>query len=503
MEKIKKLFATAASRNGSYSVGLIAMAVAAVILFNLVVGQLPESVKQADISDNRLYEITQVSRELIDGLEEQVSIKVLQNREDYDDRLVRFLENYAALSGNISLEWIDPVLHPSALTEYETEQNNLVVSCETTGKQKVVEYYDMIVPDYSSYYMTGSATEGEFDAEGQLTSALSYVTAGTEHAVYYTSGHGELEFSSQVQDLMEKISASLAEVNLLMTGSVPEDCELLILNGPTSDLTEDEAAALRNYMSQGGKVMILLAATESQQPNLEALLQEYGMTVKAGYAADMQRNLQGNYYWIFPEITAYGDLTEGMETGMLLMLNSRGMEESDPARDTIALQGILETSSEGYMVTEESQEQGTYLLGAVATETLESSGEENADESADAGDGTEETEESTEATEETGDAADSSAKEEKESRLTVLASNSLIDGDLTSMYGTLENLTMFMNLVTANLSNVTNISIEPKSLAITYNTMQHVGALGFAAVIGVPAVFLLGGFLQWRRRRKA
>ena len=71
------------------------------------------------------------------------------------------------------------------------------------------------------------------------------------------------------------------------------------------------------------------------------------------------------------------------------------------------------------------------------------------------------------------------------------------------MYGTLENLTMFMNLVTANLSNVTNISIEPKSLAITYNTMQHVGALGFAAVIGVPAVFLLGGFLQWRRRRKA
>ena len=82
MEKIKKLFVTAASKNGSYSVGLIAMAVAAVILFNLVVGQLPESVKEMDISDNRLYEITEVSRDLIDGLEDQVSIKVLQNRED-------------------------------------------------------------------------------------------------------------------------------------------------------------------------------------------------------------------------------------------------------------------------------------------------------------------------------------------------------------------------------------------------------------------------------------
>lgn len=478
MEKIKKLFVTAASKNGSYSVGLIAMAVAAVILFNLVVGQLPESVKEMDISDNRLYEITEVSRDLIDGLEDQVSIKVLQNREDYDDRLVRFLENYAALSGNISLEWIDPVLHPSALTEYETEQNNVVVSCEATGKQKIVEYYDMIVPDYSSYYMTGSASESEFDAEGQLTSALNYVTTGTEHVIYYTSGHGELQFSSQVQDLMEKISATLTETNLLMTGSVPEDCELLIINGPTSDLTAEEVTALQNYMSKGGKVMILLAVTDTEQPNLEAFLQEYGMTVKDGYAADMQRNLQGNYYWIFPEITAYGDLTEGMETGMLLMPNSRGMEESDPARDTISLQSILETSSEGYMVTEESQEQGTYLLGAVATETLETS-----------------TDESTDSSEDT--------EEETESRLTVLTSNSLIDGDLTSMYGTLENLTMFMNLVTANLSDVTNISIEPKSLALTYNTMQHVGVLGFVAVIGVPAVFLLGGFLQWRRRRKA
>ena len=60
-----------------------------------------------------------------------------------------------------------------------------------------------------------------------------------------------------------------------------------------------------------------------------------------------------------------------------------------------------------------------------------------------------------------------------------------------------------MTLVTAKLSDVTNISIEPKSLALTYNSMQHVGVLGFVAVIGVPAVFLLGGFLQWRRRRKA
>ncbi len=475
MEKIKRLFATAASKNGSYSVGLTAMAVAAVLLFNLAAGQLPQQAKQIDISDNRLYEISEVSRDLLEGLEDPVEIRVLQKKESYDDRLVRFLESYAALSPNLSLEWIDPVLHPSVLTEYETQQNNVVVSCEATGKEKVIDYYDMIVPDYSSYYTTGSASKGQFDAEGQITGAVNTVTAGETHRIYYTSGHGESALSSQVNDLIEKISGETQELNLLMSTAVPEDCELLLISGPTADLAAEEIALLRDYMNRGGKVMILLGMSKEEQPNLEGFLAEYGMTVEQGYAADMERNLQGNYYWIFPEVTAGSPITDKMETEMLLMTNAKGITQTDPARDTISLNPVLQTSQEGYVVTEEGETRGQYLLGAVASETIAGSEEE------------------TEGEEE----------ETKESRLTVLSSDTLIDGNLTAMYGSLENLTLFMNLVTENLSDVTNISIEPKNLAVTYNTMQHVGTISFAAVIGIPALFLLGGFLQWRRRRKA
>lgn len=474
MEKIKKLFATAATRKGSYSVGMTAMAIGAAVVFNLAAGQLPEGIRQVDISDNRIYEITDTSRELAAGLEEEVELKVLQSREEYDGRLVRFLEQYEGLSDKLSLEWIDPVLHPSALTEYKAEENSVVVSCEATGRTKTIGYYDMIVPDYYSY------TEAEFDAEGQLTGAINYAAGAREYMVYYTSGHGEAELSEDVKELLGKLGASWEEVNLLMTGSVPEDCGLLLVNGPTSDLAAEEEAALEGYMKDGGKAMILLAASDSEQPNLEGFLGKYGMTVEKGYAADMQRNLQGNYYWIFPQIMAGENLTEGMDTGMVLLVNSRGMTLGEPERDTVSLQAVLETSSEGYMVTEESQEAGTYALGAVAVESV--SGNEEAGEASEDG---------------------GEAQGDKESRLTVLASDSLINGELTSMYGSLENLTLFMNLVAANFPDVTNISIEAKSLAVTYNTMQHVGALGFGAVIGVPAVFLLGGFVQWRRRRKA
>ena len=82
-----------------------------------------------------------------------------------------------------------------------------------------------------------------------------------------------------------------------MSTAVPEDCELLLISGPTADLAA-ETALLRDYMNQSEKVMILLGMSKEEQPNLEGFLAEYGMTVEQGYAADMERNLQGNYYSI-------------------------------------------------------------------------------------------------------------------------------------------------------------------------------------------------------------
>ena len=49
LEKIKKSFRSASSKNGSYSVGMIALVICMVIVVNLIAGQLPENVKSIDI----------------------------------------------------------------------------------------------------------------------------------------------------------------------------------------------------------------------------------------------------------------------------------------------------------------------------------------------------------------------------------------------------------------------------------------------------------------------
>ena len=479
LEKIKKIFRSTTSRNGSYSVGMIVLVIGIAVVVNMIAGQIPESYRNIDVSDNKIYEITDTSREMLKSLDKEIKFTVFAEKDSTDERIQTFLKKYTGLSDKIEVEWVDPVLHPSELTENNMEADGILISCEETGKSTSVTFDDILVTDEYSYYMTGSSSPTEFDGEGQFTSAINFVASGETKKLYYTSGHGEQTFSSSVTELLEKNNIEGEEVNLLMTNEIPEDCELLMLYAPTADISEEEKERILSYMSEGGKVFIILGEMEGDAPNLDALLNEYGMQREEGYIADMQRNYQGNYYYIFPEITATGELAEGLSSDMVLLVNAHGLTMTDAARDTISVTEFMQTSSQAYAVTEETQEEGTYTLGAVATETISSEEEDAEDESSD------------------------SEEETKESRLTVVSSDSLIDSQLTDNLATLENLDLFMNAVTSNFDDTQNVAIEAKGLEITYNTMKHTGVTGMVAIVGIPALVLLFGFMKWWKRRKA
>ena len=69
--------------------------------------------------------------------------------------------------------------------------------------------------------------------------------------------------------------------------------------------------------------MLLLGDTNSTElPNLASIMKTYGMEAADGYIADTQRSYQNNYYCFFPQLTASGDLTDGMESQMVLLLNT-------------------------------------------------------------------------------------------------------------------------------------------------------------------------------------
>lgn len=469
MDKIKKLFQSNDSKRGSYTLAMTSIVIAIVIVFNMIVNLIPENKRQFDISSTNIYEISSKSKKIINKVDHDVTFYVLAEKSSTDKRIKTFINKYASLSDKIHIKWIDPVLHPSALTKYGTEENNIVISCKKTNRTTTVSFDDILVSS-ASYYSTSSSASS-FDGDGQLTSALNYVTSDKEYKAYYTSGHGESSLSSEVTSLLTKSRISTSDLLLMTATSIPDDCDLLIIDGATSDFTKDEVKLLSSYLKKGGKVVTLLAQANKSMKNLYGLLKDYGLTVQSGYIADTERSYQGNYYYLIPNLSVSGDMASGISSNSVMMINSRGMTQSTPARDSISTDSFMTTSSNGYAVTEKKQTQGTYVLGATSTESVKVKNSKG-------------------------------KKVTKESRLTVYGSNMLIDEQITSSFSSLENLTLFTNSVTASLDNADNVSISPKSLEVSYNTIAHPGPFSILVVFVIPVGLIIGGFIVWFRRRR-
>ena len=116
MDKLKKLFQTNGSRKGSYSILLSVIVFGILLVVNLLIGQLPEKIRKIDISDTNIYEISSKSRKLVKNLDSNIIFYIIAEKDNTDDRIKTFVNKYAGMSEKIKVQWIDPVLHPSALT---------------------------------------------------------------------------------------------------------------------------------------------------------------------------------------------------------------------------------------------------------------------------------------------------------------------------------------------------------------------------------------------------
>lgn len=451
------------SRRGAFSAATAALAVAVVVAFHLLVAQIPTRYTQLDLSPNNIYDITDTSVEYMAGLSEDVVIHVLSNKDSMDQRIVRFLDQYEELSSHLIVEYTDPTTYPSVLSTYGVDANTVVVTCEATGRQENIAIDDLIEYDVYTYMMSGQKNETAFDCEGQLTSAVDLVVSESSRTAYTVTDHNETSLSDSLEDLLKKSHFAVEEVNLLMD-DIPEDCDLLICNGPTADLADDEKELVLEYLAGGGQVIFLLGADLMELPNWSEVLLEYGISLTDGMIADTQRYYQNNPYIIFPEIDLAVDAAHNL-TGdsTVLLFSSRGMTLTDPARDTITVSSFMTTFDQGVnVVDEENQTQGTYVLGAVATEETDG--------------GT--------------------------ARLTVFGCSNMISDQITGSFTNIANLDLFMNAATVGFDDITNLSIEPVSLQVENNTITTGGIWSALYLFIIPLGVLIGGFVHWMRRRK-
>ena len=138
----------------------------------------------------------------------------------------------------------------------------------------------MYIVDQSVNYTTMSSEYAyTLDAEGQITSALQYVTEEAHTKMYVVSAHGETELGQNMSQLVEKSNIQVETFDVISATEVPADCNILFINGPTTDITDSELAMYKAYLENGGGAVFAAAYTDQPMPNYTSLLEYYGVQI--------------------------------------------------------------------------------------------------------------------------------------------------------------------------------------------------------------------------------
>lgn len=347
---MKEQFKGKRFKQGSYSSVLIVIVIAIVVVINMVASQLPAQFAKLDITENKLYSIGDQTKQMLAGLDTDINIYLICQEGNEDDTIMQMLDRYKGASSHVHVSQKDPVVSPGFTKQYtdETVSDNsiIVVSGDT---YKYIPYSDLYVSeiDYNSY---SYKTTG-YDGEGQLTSAIAYVTSDDLPKMYILQGHNEQSVSSSLTTRISKENITTETLSLLTMDSVPEDCDILLINAPQNDLSEDEATKIINYLDNGGKVFMVSNYTGTEMPNYDKVLAHYGLSRVDGIVLEGNPN---NYYpsmpyYLIPDLDSH-TITSPLKSAnrFVILPSAQGIQISDAPRDGVTVSQLIGTSDSAY-----------------------------------------------------------------------------------------------------------------------------------------------------------
>ena len=106
---------------GAYASALGVVVLAAVILLNLVVRAIPTRYTEFDISTSGLYTLSETTRNMLDGLSQDVTAYYLAETGGEDQNVTHLLDRYAGEGGRFSWQQRDPAIYPTFAAQYDAQ----------------------------------------------------------------------------------------------------------------------------------------------------------------------------------------------------------------------------------------------------------------------------------------------------------------------------------------------------------------------------------------------
>lgn len=369
-------------RAGSYSVAAAAAVVAIAIFLNLIVGSLPSTMTEIDLTANSIYALSDQTKRIMASLDKDVTLYIICNQGNEDDTIQRLLNRYGDLSGHIRVKSVDPTIEPTFLTRYDLDitqlyENSVLAVCGE--RSRLVGYDEIFVTSYSmDYYSYSYTSTTTFEGENALTNAIHYVSSDDLPKVYALSGHGEEALSDNIEAMLAQDNFDSDTLSILAADALPEDASVVIINQPATDLNEDEAALLIDYVQGGGNVVLLTGyMSVDGMPNLMTLTRAMGLELADGIIIEGNRNMRlSRYpYYILPDVSSH-DVTDPIISAGYYILSPLAQPIVETESHEADITWLLTTSASAYakvdalnMTTtamEDGDTSGPFHVGAVS-----------------------------------------------------------------------------------------------------------------------------------------
>lgn len=256
------------------------------------------------LSEDRVTSLAPLTHQVLGALTNELQVTVFFDPDEVlYSHILQLLRQYENASPRVKISVANYLTEPARAEEVKTRcklgpnAKDLIIF-SFAGNHRIVRQTELSEYD-TSQLLAGksqSVKRKSFTGEAFFTAAILGLIESRRPRAYYLTGHSEHDPTTATTQtgygkltmLMQANNMDTQLISLGGTNEVPADCNLLILAGPRSPVTQTEVERLNRYLNRGGRMLFLLRA--GAPTGLEELLRVWGVELGDDVVTDASQD---------------------------------------------------------------------------------------------------------------------------------------------------------------------------------------------------------------------
>ncbi len=306
MKFIKKIkLSDHLKKNGNFSLTVI-LVIGILIALNFISYQM---FVRFDLTENKDYSISKVSRKTVSKLDDVVNIKVYFSKNlppkfrNLEQEIKDILDEYKNYSGgNVEVAFIDPSSFEDPLNEL-TQKGiaPLQFNVMRNDSYEVVQGFMGMVIQYGDQREVVPMIDSSRNLEYTVTTAIKKLTSESMMTVGLLSSHGVIDAGTHARKFYKGLEDlyKVEEIDLKAEDVVMDNIDTLVMFGPREPFEEAELEKIDAFVMSGRPLIVLMdgvlidprTGPYRNKIGFDSLLNKYGVKLNKNLIADVSNSM--------------------------------------------------------------------------------------------------------------------------------------------------------------------------------------------------------------------